>query len=81
MVPFFAPTVGYAMRSWETSCNDGQSMMSKHPGDYTLFQIADFDESSGAILPLAAHVNLGKALDANRAPEAELPLMRNIRPS
>lgn len=76
MPPFYCRTTGEALRTWESSCNDGQSMMYKHPGDYTLFEIGSFDELSGNLVPLKAHVNLGKAIEV-RKDLAPSPLSRS----
>lgn len=74
MQPFYARTVGEALRSWEQSCNDGQSMMSRHPGDYTLFQVGEFDDQTGRIHAKEAFTNLGTAIEQKRAPKEEIPL-------
>lgn len=74
MTPFFAPTVGAALRSWETAVNDGQSMMSKHPGDYSLFEVAEFDEKTGSFTPHKAHVNLGLAVEFKKQPASTMSL-------
>lgn len=49
MQPFMVPTVGVAIRSFADEMNkhDAEAVMSKHPEDYDLYQIAVFDESTG----------------------------------
>lgn len=72
--PFCMRTRGEAVRAWETSCNDGESMMSKYPTDFSLLEIGEFDELTGSVT-LHGKMNLiGVALDFKRKPEAELPL-------
>lgn len=67
MQPFFARSIGEALRNWETACNDGESMMAKHPSDYSLFQIGEFDDTNGSINILEAKKALGTAVEAKRA--------------
>ncbi|AZL82966.1 nonstructural protein [Apis mellifera associated microvirus 18] len=73
--PFFCRTIGEALRSWEGACNDGQSMMSKHPGDFTLFEVAEFDEKTGTFHPRETKNNLGLAIEQKRS-AAPAPLDR-----
>lgn len=73
MNPWIARTVAEAQRSWVQACNDGQSMMSKHPADYTLFQVGEFDEETGEILPLKAHASISTGLEARRPSEEVSP--------
>lgn len=72
--PFFARSVGEALRMWEATCNDGKSMMSTHPTDFALFESAEFDEASGRFTQHNALVPLGTALESKRAPEAPVPM-------
>lgn len=73
MAPWYARARGEAIRSFEEACNDGKSMMSKHPGDYTLFQIGEFDEKKGELIPLSTKVNMGVAIEFRKAPSSVLP--------
>lgn len=47
--PFFAPTRGLAIRSFADAINDKASDMAKHAADYTLFEIGEFDDSTGLL--------------------------------
>lgn len=67
MKPFFARTVGEALRSWEEICNDGQSAMAKHPHDFTLFECASWDEQTGKFEQLASLRSLSSAWEAKPA--------------
>lgn len=44
---FVAPTLGVAVRSFRDAVNDPQSELFKHPEDFELFHLADFDDESG----------------------------------
>lgn len=60
--PFFSPTRGSAIRAFADAVNDPATDYAKHPDDYTLFYVGDFDVDKGEIIGLAAGaVNLGLA--------------------
>lgn len=67
MRPFFAETVGLALRSFRDIVNDGSSPFAKHPEDYTLFKIGAFDTSLGSFV--SEVVSLGPALSFIKAVE------------
>lgn len=47
MQPFFAPTIGTGIRAFADMLNDKQSEPAKHPEDYDLYHLADFDTTTG----------------------------------
>lgn len=56
--PFFASTDGAAIRSVTDLVTDPNTTVGRHPGDYVLFHIGDYDDQLGAMLPISplAHV-------------------------
>jgi len=52
MLPFFQVTRGQAMRSLADSMGDKDNPVGRHPEDYRLFQLAEFDDESGEIEPI-----------------------------
>jgi len=60
--PFFAQTAGVAIRQFESAVNDESHDMHRFAEDYTLFELGEFDESSGALLPLDTPHSLGLAI-------------------
>lgn len=42
---------------------NADSLYGRHPADYTLFYVADSDDSTGKIIPRDAFDNLGNGLD------------------
>lgn len=60
--PFFSPTTGTAIRSFESACNEASHDFNKHAGDYTLFEIGEFDHDSAKLETLDTPHNLGIAL-------------------
>lgn len=49
--PFFTRMRGEAIRAWSDALVDGQSEYAKHPGDYNLFELGEFDQGSGLLVP------------------------------
>lgn len=60
--PFIAPTNGVATRMFFEIATDGQSTIAKHPEDFKLVLIGEFDDASGDISAVA-HVSLGFATE------------------
>ena len=52
MQPFFLQSVGAALRAFEDLVSDDNSAVSRHPEDYSLAQIAAFDNNTGFIKPI-----------------------------
>jgi len=66
--PFFFATTGQAVRAFKDLANDGQSSISRHPGDYRLFCVGTFDDSTGRVSPLDQVEPLGYATDYRDLP-------------
>lgn len=47
--PFFQPTRGLALRAFIDLSMDSQSMPAKHPSDFALFELGEFDQLTGMI--------------------------------
>lgn len=62
--PFFMQTTGAAIRAWTETVNSKDTQFFKHPGDFTLFEIATYDDQSGKIESYETYINLGTALEA-----------------
>lgn len=45
--PFFMPARGLAIRAFTDLCNDEKNQFSKHPGDYELFELGEYDDVAG----------------------------------
>lgn len=78
--PFFMRTLGEALRGWIEVSNDPQTQISRHPLDFSLMHIANYDESSGQFENLAAPSNLGTAASVKNPPSSGTPLLDRIRP-
>lgn len=56
-------TRGEAIRTFTDACNDPETMLYKHPEDYTLFEVGGFNIDNGCITALEAKIPVGSALD------------------
>jgi len=52
--PFFAPAVGHATRSFADLANDTNTMVGRHPADFTLYYVGAYDDQSGLLIPVTA---------------------------
>lgn len=59
--PFFQPTVNTGMRAFSDAANTPDHSINKHPEDYCLFLLGDWDDETGVFTPLADPKSLGKA--------------------
>lgn len=46
--PFFMPTIGMALRALQDLTNDNQSMVSRHPSDFSLYELGEFNDEDGS---------------------------------
>lgn len=80
LAPFFLPEVGVAVRTFSDCCNDKAHAFGRHPADYTLFLLGQWDQVSGVfdLFPsMTAVVNglqLVKPDDFDIQKQAGLPL-------
>ena len=44
LTPFFMKTKGEAVRGFEDVANDKNSAIGRHPEDYTLFELGEYDD-------------------------------------
>jgi len=59
----FTIAVGEALRHFEDEVNNPQSPLYKHPEDYTLFHLGQYDETTGQFDLKDAPLSLGVALN------------------
>ena len=55
-------SVGQALRSFSDEANRDEGNIAKHPEDYTMFHVGNWDERSGKIDVLVASVVVAKAI-------------------
>lgn len=61
--PFFMKTTGEAVRAFADLVNDPQSMINRHPDDFRLFHVGDFDQELGRFVHLEKPQPLGSAAE------------------
>lgn len=70
MQPFFAATPGLALRTFEDNANNPDSILSKHPNDFCLYEIGVFDDQTAEIINHSENINLGMATEYSPKLEA-----------
>jgi len=63
MQPFFMSQKGQAVRAFTDTVNDPTSQFNKHPEDFTLFEIGEYDDATGKFTNLQTPNSLGLALE------------------
>ncbi|AXL14728.1 nonstructural protein [Microviridae sp.] len=56
--PFFVEHAGSAIRSFTDACNKDDHEFGKHPEDYTLFELGEYDSDTGQMSPYDAKKSL-----------------------
>lgn len=60
--PFFQRSTGEALRAWSDAVN-GQEGFAKHPEDYTLFELGEFDDTDAKFELYSTPRSLGLAVE------------------
>jgi len=63
MQPFFAKSTGEALRSFSDTCQDKNHIFSKHPEDFTLFELGTWDEQNSEFVIYESKKSLGTAIE------------------
>lgn len=77
---FMLHAEGIAIRTFTDCCNDPTHQFCKHPADYTLMVIGEFDDNSGKITTLQTQKPLGNGLSfmVKQQPTPQLDLVEEI---
>lgn len=68
MTPFFLTTQGQALRAFSDLANNQNHLVSKHPDDFKLYHLADWDDSTGIFELLDDQAYLATASDFAEKP-------------
>jgi len=60
--PFVVPTKGLAVRAFKDCVNSTDHQFGKHPSDYTLFHLANFDDQTAEFI-IQDKVSLGNGVE------------------
>lgn len=77
--PFFSKNAQTAMRDFATAANDQTTAFHRNAGDYTLFEIGEWDEQTGVIKTNDIKTNLGTALEARAIDQVQPDQVANLR--
>jgi len=61
--PFFQPQIGQAMRAFGDLAKDPQSAIAKHPEDYSLYHLGEYDDHTGKVLTYDVNYLLQRATE------------------
>lgn len=61
LLPFFVPNRAMALRSFTSAVQDESTDFHRYAGDYTLFELGEWDASAGEFAMHEAKINLGLA--------------------
>lgn len=61
--PFFMPHNGQALRAFSDLVCDEKSSINKHPEDYILYRLAEYDDVSGVFVGLKGPEFIANAVD------------------
>lgn len=76
--PFFMRSKGEALRAWGQTVNDEQTQFCRHPADFTLFEIGEFEENSCKFKIYESKIALGTALEFKNNPQGQMPLLESV---
>lgn len=63
MQPFFMQSKGAAIRAFTDTVNDRSTQFNKHPSDFTLFEIGEYDDQKGNLANYTSKNSLGLAVE------------------
>lgn len=63
MKPFYCNTKGEAIRMFSDGLKESDSLISKHPEDFTLFHLGEYDDSTAKFTPLETPHSLGVGIE------------------
>ena len=84
-IPFFQSNSGVAKRAFEQLNSDKNSAIYHHPSDYSLFEVGEYDDQSGKMIPHEVPIHIANATRPNYADQssekANLPEATHPDPS
>ena len=81
MQPFFMQSTGQALRSFEDTVNNPESIFNKHAEDFTIFEIGTFEDSNAFFQMHESKIPLGTAIEyvrQNEMPMPEQPQLKQV---
>lgn len=78
MQPFFQKTAGEAERSFRSLANDEKTMVCKHPEDFDLYYLGEYDDLTGKITGLSTPSHIAKAVNVVQQRPAQLAALQSV---
>lgn len=73
MPPFYERSDGAALRAFSAAIGDPKHLFARNPGDYVLYHVGMFDDSSGLLQPVIGNpVLVYRGLDIVQSASTEL---------
>lgn len=69
--PHFLVTVGQAIREFQDAVNNPQTEIARHPADFALYHLGDFNDSNGNLQGLAVPAHIEEAINLKTANETK----------
>lgn len=63
LTPFYQHTTALALRQFEDMVKNPEHPFAKHPEDYSLWKIGDYDDLKGQLINLELNEHLANAID------------------
>ena len=67
--PFISKNAGEALRSFASEANRGDGLISQYPEDFALYELGDWDERAGKLMPYLQNKMLGHAFEFKQGSE------------
>lgn len=68
--PFYAPSKGLALRAVLAALEDPNHDLAKYPGDFTLFELGEWEDTTAVYTPHEAKQSLGTMLELGNRTES-----------
>jgi hypothetical protein len=61
--PFFMQSKGQAIRAFGNSASDASTDLGRHPEDFTLFHLGEYDDQNASFSLVSSPISIGLALE------------------
>lgn len=75
MSPFFMQSRGQALRAFVDTAEGKETQIGKHPADFTLFELGEYDDSSARFSLHVTPVSLGVAVELLSSTSSVYPII------
>lgn len=72
-LPYYAVSDAVAVRTLSDVVGDPQTIFGRHPNDYVLYYVGDFNDANGVLVPHSPAVHIIDAAALIKALQSEIP--------